>query len=57
MVDGCKAIPTCEGIFYWEPEVYNNWKPANYSTLGWGAYTKGSFDNSGKPTAVFDAYK
>lgn len=57
MVDGCKAISTCEGIFYWEPEVYNNWKPANYSTLGWGAYTKGAFDNSGKPTAVFDAYK
>ena len=21
MVDGCKAISTCEGIFYWEPEV------------------------------------
>ena len=57
MVDGCKAISTCEGIFYWEPEVYNNWKPANYTTLGWSAYTKGAFDNSGKPTAVFDAYK
>ena len=57
MVDGCKAIPTCEGIFYWEPEVYNNWKPANYTALGWAAYTKGAFDNSGKPTAVFDAYK
>ena len=57
MVDGCKAITTCEGIFYWEPEVYNNWKPANYSTLGWDAYTKGAFDTSGKPTAVFDAYK
>ena len=57
MVDGCKAIPTCEGIFYWEPEVYNNWKPANYTALGWSAYTKGAFDNSGKPTAVFDAYK
>ena len=25
MVDGCKAISTCEGIFYWEPEVYNDW--------------------------------
>ncbi len=57
MVDGCKAISTCEGIFYWEPEVYNNWKPANYTSLGWSAYTKGAFDNSGKPTAVFDAYK
>ena len=57
MVDGCKAISICEGIFYWEPEVYNNWKPANYTTLGWSAYTKGAFDNSGKPTAVFDSYK
>ncbi len=57
MVDGCKTITVCEGIFYWEPEVYNNWKPANYTTLGWNAYTKGAFDNSGKPTAVFDAYK
>ena len=57
MVDGCKAISTCEGIFYWEPEVYNDWKPANYTTLGWGAYRKGAFDKSGKPTAVFDAFK
>ncbi len=57
MVDGCKAISTCEGIFYWEPEVYGGWKPANYTTLGWNAYTKGAFDNSGRPTSVFDAYK
>lgn len=57
MVDACKNISACEGIFYWEPEVYNNWKPANYTTLGWDAYTKGAFDNSGKPTAVLDAYK
>lgn len=57
MVDGCKAISTCEGIFYWEPEVYNDWKPANYTTLGWGAYQKGAFDKSGKPTDVFDAFK
>lgn len=34
MVDGCKDISACEGIFYWEPEVYNGWKPANYTTLG-----------------------
>ena len=57
MVDGCKAISTCEGIFYWEPEVYGGWKPANYTSLGWNAYTKGAFDNLGKPTSVFDAYK
>lgn len=57
MVDGCKDISACEGIFYWEPEVYNGWKPANYTTLGWNAYTKGAFDDNGKPTAVFDAFK
>lgn len=57
MVDGCKDISACEGIFYCEPEVYNGWKPANYTTLGWNAYTKGAFDDNGKPTAVFDAFK
>lgn len=57
MVTGCKAISTCQGIFYWEPEVYNEWKPALYTSLGWDAYTKGAFDNSGKPTAALDAFK
>lgn len=47
MVDGCKAISTCEGVFYWEPECYN----------GWNGYDKGAFDNSGKPTAALDAFK
>lgn len=56
MVSGCKDISTCEGVFYWEPEVYNNWKPAIYTQLGWNAYTKGAFDKSGKPTAVFNAF-
>ncbi len=59
MVDGCKKISACEGIFYWEPEVYGGWKPASYDnhTPAWSAYTKGAFDAAGKPTAVFDAYK
>lgn len=56
-VDGCKAISNCEGVFYWEPEQYNYWKPANYTTLGWNAYNKGAFDKSGKPTAALDAFK
>ena len=56
MVKGCKAISTCEGVFYWEPEVYNGWRPANYETLGWDAYTKGAFDNNGKPTAALNAF-
>ncbi len=35
------------GVFYWEPECYNNWQ--NYSL--------GAFDNSGKPTMALDAFK
>jgi len=35
------------GIFYWEPEAYNNWQ----------GYTLGAFDNSGKPTSALDAFK
>ena len=47
VVDGCKAISTCEGVFYWEPECNN----------AWNGYDKGAFDNSGKPTAALDAFK
>ncbi len=35
------------GVFYWEPECYNNWQ----------GYTLGAFDNSGKPTAALDAFQ
>jgi arabinogalactan endo-1,4-beta-galactosidase len=34
------------GVFYWEPEAYNNWQ----------GYTKGAFDNSGKPTIALNAF-
>jgi len=34
------------GVFYWEPEAYGNWQ----------GYTKGAFDNSGKPTIALDAF-
>lgn len=34
------------GVFYWEPEAYNNWY----------AYSLGAFDNSGKPTVALDAF-
>lgn len=46
-IDGCKEIPTCEGVFYWEPECYNNWN----------GYDKGAFDSNGKPTVALDAFK
>lgn len=35
------------GVFYWEPECYNNWN----------GYTMGTFDNSGRPTVALDAFK
>lgn len=35
------------GVLYWEPQAYNNWQ----------GYTLGAFDNSGKPTAVLEAFK
>ncbi len=34
------------GVFYWEPESYNNWN----------GYTLGAFDNSGKPTIALTAF-
>jgi len=34
------------GVFYWEPQCYGNWK----------GYTKGAFDNSGKPTEALNAF-
>jgi arabinogalactan endo-1,4-beta-galactosidase len=42
-VSGGKGL----GVFYWEPESYNNWQ----------GYTLGAFDNSGKPTMALDAFK
>jgi len=34
------------GVMYWEPEAYNNWQ----------GYSKGAFDNSGKPTIALNAF-
>jgi len=34
------------GVFYWEPEAYNNWQ----------GYTLGAFDNNGKPTIALNAF-
>ena len=51
-----KAIPQCAGVFYWEPEVDDVWKPAYYSNLGWGAFGMGVFTTDGRPTAALDAF-
>jgi arabinogalactan endo-1,4-beta-galactosidase len=41
-VSGNKVL----GVFYWEPQSYGNWQ----------GYTKGAFDNSGKPTIALNAF-
>lgn len=35
-----------KGVFYWEPQCYN-----------FKSYTKGAFDDGGKPTVALDAFK
>lgn len=44
-----RSVPgdKCLGIFYWEPESYNNWN----------GYTLGAFNNSGEPTIALDPFK
>ncbi len=41
-VDGGNGL----GVFYWEPECYNNWQ----------GYGLGAFDNVGKPTVAMNAF-
>jgi arabinogalactan endo-1,4-beta-galactosidase len=47
-----QAIDSCAGIFYWEPEVYGGWRPAEYIPLGWGSYDMGAFTKDGGPSEV-----
>ncbi len=64
-----KKLPatTCAGVFYWEPEVYDWWKPAVYGDANamyqytgkketWNnAYDMGAFLAGGKPSKIMDA--
>ena len=43
------ALDYMKGIFYWEPQVYNSWRPKEYIELGWGAYNMGAFTSKGQP--------
>jgi len=52
-----KGSSACAGVFYWEPEVYDWWKPAIYTSKGWGAYGMGAFLSGGKPSSVMDCFK
>ena len=44
-----------KGIFYWEPQVYNDWRPQEYIPLGWGAYHMGAFTTEGQPNDALKA--
>lgn len=63
-----RKIDRCKGVFYWEPEVYDGWKPAIYSLPNqlekfagkketWGAYDMGAFLSGGKASSVMGAFK
>jgi arabinogalactan endo-1,4-beta-galactosidase len=67
-MDEVKKIDRCTGVFYWEPEVYGNWKPAIYSNADaiykftgkretWNAYNMGAFTSDGKASSVMNAFK
>jgi len=48
LINKVKSVPNNKGlgVFYWEPQCYGNWQ----------GYTKGAFDNSGKPTIALNAF-
>ncbi|RTL55914.1 MAG: arabinogalactan endo-1,4-beta-galactosidase [Sphingobacteriales bacterium] len=48
LIQKVRSLPNQQGIgvFYWEPECYNNWQ----------GYTLGAFDNTGKPTVAMNAF-
>ena len=56
-MDGVSKINACKGVFYWEPEVYGGWKPAVYSSLGWGSYDMGAFLSDGRPSSIMNVFK
>lgn len=56
LYDKLKDVDACAGIFYWEPELYNWWKPACYTKLGWGAYNMGAFKANGRPSSALTSF-
>lgn len=55
ILDETRKIEKCHGVFYWEPQVHSDWKPAYYEELGWNSYDKSAFMD-GKPTAALDPF-
>ena len=53
-VNRAQQIDSCAGIFYWEPECYGDWRPAEYIPLGWNGYSMGAFTPEGRPSEVLE---
>ena len=51
-INRIEAIDSCAGVFYWEPQVYGGWRPAEYIPLNWGSYEMGAFTLYGQPSEV-----
>lgn len=53
------GLDVCAGVFYWEPEVYGNWRPKSYTSYfdNWNAYDMGAFTSTGRPSSVLDSWK
>lgn len=45
-------------LFYWEPEVYGDWRPKSYTTFfdNWPVYDMGAFSANGRPTSVLEEW-
>ena len=51
-----KQQPWFAGTFYWEPQVFANWRPQEYEAVGWGAYGMGAFKTVKCPSDSLHLY-
>lgn len=57
LFDKSRARDYIRGVFYWEPEQYNWWKPAIYTTIGWSNYNMCAFLSNGRPSSILDPWQ
>lgn len=66
-VSEVKKLDYCQGVFYWEPQVYGGWVPAVYKDADaiykytgkretWGSYDQAAFTASGSPSSILDCF-
>lgn len=60
-MNSVKSLSVCAGVFYWEPQVDDKWRPSIYERpdRDWGAYNMGAFSSDGSaitPTAILSAF-